>query len=94
MPHKRHACQAPTLFGNRCGYYRGAVVLRGQFAGKSVDYADAAYILGIVKGGAPEGKANAVDAISGATMTSKGLDEAINVWLRAYAGFLNQQVEE
>ena len=85
-----HASETPGLGGK----IKDDPAFRGQFAGKSVDYADAAYILGIVKGGAPEGKANAVDAISGATMTSKGLDEAINVWLRAYAGFLNQQVEE
>ena len=38
----------------------------------------------IVKGGAPEGQDNAIDAITGATMTSKGLDAAINTWLAAY----------
>ena len=30
------------------------------------------------------GAANAVDAITGATMTSKGLNDALNVWFKAY----------
>ena len=47
----------------------------------------------IVKGGAPkdaEGKSvvdNKIDAISGATMTSQGLDAAIDTWLGAYAKY-------
>ena len=56
---------------------------RAQFAGKSIDFTDAKPF-NIVKGGAPEGKANAIDAITGATMTSKGLDAAISTWLNAY----------
>ena len=32
----------------------------------------------------PGGAANAVDAITGATMTSKGLNDALNVWFKAY----------
>jgi len=40
-----------------------------------------------VKGGAPASQTNAIDAISGATMTSKGLDEAINIWLKAYSNY-------
>ena len=49
--------------------------------------------LDIVKGGAPkdaEGKSlvdNKVDAISGATMTSQGLDAAIDTWLEAYSKY-------
>ena len=49
-----------------------------------------------MKGGAPkdaEGHSlvdNKIDAISGATMTSQGLDAAIDTWLAAYAKyFLN-----
>ena len=47
----------------------------------------------IVKGGAPkdaEGKSlvdNKIDAITGATMTSNGLDAAIDTWLGAYAKY-------
>ena len=46
-----------------------------------------------MKGGAPkdaEGKSlvdNQIDAITGATMTSKGLDAAIDTWLGAYAKY-------
>ena len=47
-----------------------------------------------MKGGAPAGKANAIDAISGATMTSRGLDEAINAWLQAYKAYLTKNPEE
>ena len=42
----------------------------------------------IVKGGAPEGSENKVDAISGATMTCNGLNKAINTWVGAYANYL------
>ncbi|MCQ2166569.1 MAG: NADH:ubiquinone reductase (Na(+)-transporting) subunit C [Bacteroidales bacterium] len=55
---------------------------RAQFVGKQIDYSDAKPF-SIIKGGA-KGKANAVDAITGATMTSKGLDAAIVEWLGAY----------
>ena len=47
----------------------------------------------IVKGGAPrdeEGKSladNKIDAITGATMTSQGLDRATDTWLGAYATY-------
>ena len=63
---------------------------RAQFKGKSVDFNDSKAAFSIVKGGAPAGKSNAIDAISGATMTSKGLDEAINVWLGAYKSYLTK----
>ena len=53
-----------------------------QFSGKVVDYADETAPFAIVKGGAGD-KANAIDAITGATMTSKGVDAAINNWLKA-----------
>ena len=50
-------------------------------------------VFAIVKGGAPkdaEGKSlkdNQIDAITGATMTSQGLDAAIDTWLAAYAKY-------
>lgn len=61
---------------------------QSEFPGKSIDLSDAKGIFQIVKGGAPAGKANAIDAISGATMTSKGVNAAINTWLEAYKPFL------
>lgn len=67
---------------------------RAQFKGKSVDFNDSKAAFSIVKGGAPAGKSNAIDAISGATMTSKGLDQAINTWLGAYKAYLTKNPEE
>lgn len=64
---------------------------REQFAGKGVDVSGAK-LFSIVKGGAPEGSASAVDAIAGATMTCNGLDAAINTWLSAYKPFLAAQM--
>ena len=61
---------------------------QSEFPGKSIDINDDKGIFQIVKGGAPEGKANAIDAISGATMTSKGVNASINTWLAAYKPFL------
>ncbi len=65
---------------------------QAQFVGEVAEF-DQEKVFQIVKGGAPkdaEGKSvidNKVDAISGATMTSKGLEEAIDIWLAAYAKY-------
>lgn len=64
-----------------------------EFVGESA-YFDQSPIFAIVKGGAPKQdgvsvKDNSIDAISGATMTSNGLDDAINVWLGAYKGYFS-----
>ncbi|MCQ2176701.1 MAG: FMN-binding protein [Bacteroidales bacterium] len=66
---------------------------RAQFAGKKVIYGEGEPF-SIVKGGAPAGKENAVDAITGATMTSKGLSAAIATWLGAYQETINKAEEE
>ena len=62
--------------------------LKEQFAGKVFDLEDSSVLFEIVKGGAPEGSENKVDAISGATMTCNGLNKAINTWVGAYANYL------
>ena len=65
---------------------------REAFVGETPDFADK-NVFEIVKGGAPrdaEGKSvidNKIDAITGATMTSQGLDAAIDTWLGAYARY-------
>lgn len=59
-----------------------------QFKGKVFDLEDSSVPFEIVKGGAPEGSENKVDAISGATMTCNGLNKAINTWVGAYANYL------
>ncbi len=77
-----HESETPGLGGK----IKDDPEFRAQFAGKTVNTADEVPFH-IVKGGAPAGQTNAIDAISGATMTSKGLDEAINIWLKAYANY-------
>ena len=74
-----HESETPGLGGK----IKDDPSFRAQFAGKAIDYSDEVPFQ-IVKGGAPEGKANAIDAITGATMTSKGLGAAIIEWLEAY----------
>ena len=72
---------------------------QAEFEGEQADFTSA-NVFDIVKGGAPkdaEGKSladNKVDAISGATMTSQGLDAAIDTWLAAYAKYFETQTEE
>ena len=56
---------------------------REKFIGKTVEWGDAPAFL-LAKNAEATGAENAVDAISGATMTSKGLNEALNVWFKAY----------
>ncbi|MBQ3723784.1 MAG: NADH:ubiquinone reductase (Na(+)-transporting) subunit C [Bacteroidales bacterium] len=83
-----HESETPGLGGK----IKDDPAFRAQFQGKSVDFADAKPF-DIVKGGAPAGKENAIDAITGATMTSKGLNEAIVNWLEAYKGYLQGKVQ-
>ena len=65
---------------------------QAEFIGEQADFSSA-NVFDIVKGGSPvdaEGKSlkdNKIDAITGATMTSKGLDAAIDAWLAAYAKY-------
>ena len=54
---------------------------QAQFVGKTANFADE-NVVDISKGGQ-------IDAISGATMTSKGLDAAIDTWLAAYAKYFS-----
>lgn len=61
---------------------------RAEFEGKKIDFSDKEPF-SIVKGGAPAGKENAVDAITGASITSQKLGESINNWLKAYKPFLS-----
>ena len=85
-----HESETPGLGGQ----IKDDPSFRAQFKGKSIDFNDPKAAFSIVKGGAPAGKANAIDAISGATMTSKGLDEAINVWIEAYKSYLTKNNPE
>lgn len=65
---------------------------REKFSGKSVDFSGKPlFTLG--KNAEADGKSNAVDAITGATMTSKGLNAALNVWFEAYSKYLGTAAE-
>lgn len=82
-----HESETPGLGGK----IKDDPSFREQFAGKTIDYS-AEQPFAIIKGGA-QGAENAVDAITGATMTSKGLDKAIVQWLEAYRNTLSANAE-
>lgn len=60
---------------------------REKFAGKTVEWGEAP-LFTLDKNAEATGATNAIDAISGATMTSRGLNEALNVWFKAYESHL------
>ena len=65
---------------------------QAEFNGEKADFSNA-NVFDIVKGGAPKNADgtsvidNKIDAITGATMTSNGLDAAIDTWLGAYSAY-------
>ena len=59
---------------------------REKFEGKQVAFGTEP-LFNLTKNAEAGGAPNAVDAISGASMTSKGLNEALNVWFKAYSKF-------
>lgn len=61
-----------------------------QFRGKKLSDAGAFSSVKVIKGGA-NGSANGVDAISGATMTSKAVSASLEQWLGAYKAFLTNR---
>ena len=60
---------------------------REKFSGRQVAFGQPV-LFNLSKNAEATGSANAVDAITGATMTSKGLNEALNVWFKAYENHL------
>ncbi len=63
---------------------------REKFTGRTVEF-DAVPHFRLYRNAEAGGETNAVDAITGSTMTSKGLNEALNQWFSAYANyFLNR----
>ena len=59
---------------------------QAAFVGKKAAF-DKTPVFQIVKGAEGKLADNQIDAISGATMTSQGLDAALNTWFAAYAKF-------
>lgn len=80
-----HASETPGL-GSKI---KDEPSFAASFVGKSFEFGTSE-LFAIVKGGAPAGATNKVDAITGATMTCKGLTSALNVWIEAYAKYLNE----
>ena len=56
---------------------------REKFIGRQAAFGEEP-VFNLAKNAEESGAANAVDAITGATMTSKGLNDALNVWFKAY----------
>ena len=79
-----HEGETPGLGGK----IKDDPAFRAQFAGRKINLADAEHSFSIVKGGGKDDNPYAVDAITGATMTSKGLDKAINTWLCTLNSYL------
>ena len=67
---------------------------QAQFIGKSFDLDNAENPFDILKGGVPEGNNHAVDAISGSTMTCRGLDTGMDLWIGAYVNYLKAAAAE
>jgi Na+-transporting NADH:ubiquinone oxidoreductase subunit C len=84
-----HESETPGLGGK----IKDDPSFRARFKGEKIGVQNPANPFDIVKGGSPEGnfEDSKVDAISGATMTSKGLDEAMDVWLGAYVKSLSKE---
>jgi Na+-transporting NADH:ubiquinone oxidoreductase subunit C len=63
---------------------------KALFEGKKVYKEDGDIGLTVVKGSAPQGSDYLIDGLSGATLTSKGVDNMIKFWLgeQGFAGFL------
>ena len=71
-----------------------SLLFQRQFVGKTIYNEGKLVGIKVLKGaGASEGNPNAVDAISGGTITSKALDASIRMWFEAYLPYLkNLQV--
>lgn len=60
-----------------------------KFQGKVIDFTSDSELFGVIKGKTE--KANEVDAISGATITSQALGTSLNVWFKAYNRYFKNQ---
>jgi Na+-transporting NADH:ubiquinone oxidoreductase subunit C len=61
-----------------------------QFKGKTIFEEDKLVSIDVVKGGAPDDAPHAVDAISGGTITSHGLDAMLKDYFNGYDAFLKK----
>lgn len=65
---------------------------RAQFVGKKLYDENGKPALKVVKGGAPEGAPSSVDGLSGATLTSNGVEHTFDFWLgdKGFGPFLSK----
>ena len=85
-----HASETPGLGAK----IKDEPAFRALFDGKTVKFENAAAdekVFAIVKAGVARDEACSIDAITGATMTCKGLDAAINQWMVAYKPYFSAQ---
>lgn len=62
-----------------------------QFVGKKIFDENGNFVsIAVVKGGAPKDDPHAVDAISGGTLTSKGLQDMLHDFLAGYVNFIKK----
>ena len=86
-----HASETPGLGAK----IKDEPAFRALFDGKTVKFENAAAnenVFHILKAGVARDEECSIDAITGATMTCKGLDGAINNWLKAYIPYFSKNV--
>tara|TARA_Y100001960_G_C14660393_1_gene820496 strand:+ start:53 stop:850 length:798 start_codon:yes stop_codon:yes gene_type:complete len=59
-------------------------VWKAKWNGKKLHDSDGDLAISVVKGGAEPGNLNQVDALSGATLTSRGVDNLVKFWVGQY----------
>lgn len=69
-------------------------VFQSRFIGKKIFEGDTFTSVRVVKGGADPANPHEVDGISGGTLTSNGLDEAINNSLSPYQAYFKSQMNK
>lgn len=62
-----------------------------QFKGKKIFENDAFVSIGIIKGGAGKDNLHGVDAISGGTITSKGVEDMLKDCIKSYVPYFNSK---
>ena len=64
-----------------------------QFEGEKIFEGSELVSIAVIKGGAPKDDLHAVDAVSGGTMTSRGLESMLKDCLKLYEPFLKSHIE-
>ncbi len=85
-----HKSETPGLGANIA-----TLDFQAQFPGNKILNEQQEFVsIKVVKGGADKNDIHAVDAISGGTITSNGLEEMIEACLKPYMNYINKQLTE